>query len=227
MQDIEYKVIYSARRTLAISILPDATVIVRVPYRTPAKSITGLVSSKATWIRKHTDRFRNNPRKVDKKLFTNGEKHHYLGAEMALRIEKSSKPYCRFTDENIEIGTSYPEDPKAVRHILYQGYRIEANRVFPETMKRILREKESYGFKVSVLRIRTMKSRWGSCSSKGAISLNTELIRMPAIYLEYVILHELSHLRHHNHGASFYELLSELFPDWKEVRKELKRYSLG
>lgn len=227
MQDIEYKVVFSARRTLAISILPDASVIVRVPFRTPAKTITGLVSSKASWIRKHIDRFKSNPRKQDKKLFTDGEKHSVRGDEKVLCVEKSSKPYCRFTDNRIEVGTAYPEDPKAVRHILYQGYRIEANRVFPETMRRILKEKESYGFKVSVLKIRTMKSRWGSCSTKGVISLNTELIRMPAIYLEYVILHELSHLRHHNHGTGFYQLLSELFPGWKEVRKELKRYSLG
>lgn len=227
MQDIQYKVIYSARRTMAISILPDASVIVRVPYRTTDKAIKGLVSSKASWIIKHTDRFRSSNSGVQEKLFADGGKHLYRGEEKLLCVAKASRPCCRFIDHRIEIGTAYPDDPMAVRRILYQGYRLEANRLFPETLKRILKEKESYGFKVSVLKIRTMKSRWGSCTSRGVISLNTELIRLHDVYLEYVILHELCHLRHHNHGAGFYELLSELFPGWQAARKELKRYSLG
>lgn len=227
MHEIRYKVIYSARRTLAISILPDASVIVRVPYRTPEKTIKELVNSKASWIIKHTDRFRNNTRRVPEKLFADGGKHLFRGDEKMLLVENSARPYCRFTDQKIEIGTAHPDDPRAVKQILYQGYRIEANRVFPVILRKILKEKESYGFRVTALKIRTMRSRWGSCTSKGIISLNTELVRLPEIYLEYVILHELSHLRHHNHGAGFYELLSELFPGWKEARKELKKYSLG
>ncbi|HLN55368.1 MAG TPA: SprT family zinc-dependent metalloprotease [Bacteroidales bacterium] len=226
MQDIQYKVIFSARRTLAISILPDATVIVRAPYRTSEKTITKLVNEKASWILKHTEKFKSNIHRTPARMFADGERHLYRGTESALRVQKSARPYCRFVENSIEIGTAYPEESKAVRNILYQGYRNEANRIFPETLRRVLHEKESYGFKVSELRIRTMKSRWGSCSSRGIISLNTELIRLPEVYLEYVILHELCHLKHHNHGAGFYELLSEICPGWKETRKELKRYIL-
>lgn len=226
MQDIQYKVIYSARRTLAISILPDATVIVRAPYRTAERTIIKLVSSKASWILKHTEKFRNSSQSRPERRFTDGEKHLYRGMESALRVQKTTKPYCRFVDHTIEIGTASPEESSAVKHILYQGYRNEANRIFPETFRRILHEKQSYGFRVSQLKIRTMKSRWGSCSSRGIISLNTELIRLPEVYLEYVIMHELCHLKHHNHGAGFYELLSELFPGWQELRKELKGFSL-
>jgi hypothetical protein len=69
-----------------------------------------------------------------------------------------------------------------------------------------------------------MKSRWGSCSKKGIITLSTELIKLPDIYIEYVIIHELCHLKHHNHGKEYYNLLSELFPAWKNVRKDLRGY---
>ena len=79
-------------------------------------------------------------------------------------------------------------------------------------------------FKPTGLVIRTMKSRWGSCSRKGIITLSTELIKLPDIYIEYVIIHELCHLKHHNHGKEYYILLSELFPDWKKVRKDLREY---
>ena len=67
-------------------------------------------------------------------------------------------------------------------------------------------------------------TRWGSCSRKGLITLSTELIKLPDIYIEYVIIHELCHLKHHNHGKEYYNLLSELFPDWKKVRKDLREY---
>jgi predicted metal-dependent hydrolase len=69
-----------------------------------------------------------------------------------------------------------------------------------------------------------MRSRWGSCSKQGKITLSTELIKLPDIFLEYVIIHELCHLKHHNHGKEYYKLLSELFPDWKIVRKGLRDY---
>jgi predicted metal-dependent hydrolase len=69
-----------------------------------------------------------------------------------------------------------------------------------------------------------MKSRWGSCSSSGKIALSYDLIRLSKECREYVIIHELCHLRHHNHGKGFYDLLTELYPDWKKTRAEIKRY---
>jgi predicted metal-dependent hydrolase len=83
---------------------------------------------------------------------------------------------------------------------------------------------EDQMFKPTGLVIRTMKRRWGSCSTRGKITLSTELIKLPDLYIEYVIVHELCHLRHHNHGAGYYKLLSELFPEWRFVRKELRKY---
>jgi predicted metal-dependent hydrolase len=69
-----------------------------------------------------------------------------------------------------------------------------------------------------------MKKRWGSCSSKGKIAISYDLIRLDEIYAEYVIIHELCHLKHHNHSSNYYNLLSEVYPEWKKVREELKKY---
>lgn len=69
-----------------------------------------------------------------------------------------------------------------------------------------------------------MKGRWGSCNSKGRITLSTELIKIDGKYTEYVILHELCHLKHHDHSSAYYKLLAEVYPDWKTVRKELRKY---
>jgi predicted metal-dependent hydrolase len=69
-----------------------------------------------------------------------------------------------------------------------------------------------------------MKKRWGSCSSKGKIAISYDLIRLDEIYAEYVIIHELCHLKHHNHSANYYKLLSEVYPNWKKVKGELKKF---
>jgi hypothetical protein len=96
--------------------------------------------------------------------------------------------------------------------------------VFPDIMRSVLEKHKNQMFKPTGLVIRAMRRRWGSCSNKGIITLSTELIKLPDLFIEYVIIHELCHLKHHNHGSGYYELLSELFPEWRSVRKELRRY---
>jgi len=119
------------------------------------------------------------------------------------------------------------DDATAVKKLLYKGYKDEAFNVFPGMVSKALRTYEYQMFKPTGLVIRTMRRRWGSCSNKGVITLNTELIKLPDLYIEYVITHELCHLKHHNHGTGYYKLLSELFPDWKKVRNEMKKYVIN
>ena len=69
-----------------------------------------------------------------------------------------------------------------------------------------------------------MRSQWGSCSIEGKISLNTHLLKTPPALIDYVILHELCHLRHHNHGKRFYALMTKHMPDWQDRRRELNQY---
>jgi predicted metal-dependent hydrolase len=90
--------------------------------------------------------------------------------------------------------------------------------------REVLVNYNNFRFQPADFTVRTMKTRWGTCSSKGKIALSYDLVRLDDIYSEYVIIHELCHLKHHNHGAGFYELLSEVYPQWKEVREGLKKY---
>jgi hypothetical protein len=198
-------------------------VIVRVPLRTPRHTIARLVRKKASWILKHTNNCRNNLSKKPVRLYADGEIHMYRGHESILKIERSEKTYCRFHDGTIGMGMPVEASPHNVKILLYLGYRRAANSIFPEMLNMVLQKHANQHFKPAELAIRTMKSRWGSCSNRGKITLNTELVRLPDKYIEYVITHELCHLKHHNHGVGFYSLLSELFPDWKKTRKEMKK----
>jgi predicted metal-dependent hydrolase len=223
-KDIEFRVVYSGRRTIGISVLPDSSVVVRAPYLTTQKTINRLVQEKAAWIIKHRDRYKGKEHTKIKRQYINGEIHLFRGRESVLNIRKSDRPFVLFNDSVIEIGLNRTEDPQIVKWLLYQGYKNEARKIFPDLLKEVLRKYEDQMFRPAGLIIRTMKSRWGSCSHKGKITLSTELIKLSDVYIEYVILHELCHLRHHNHGAGYYKLLSELYPEWKTVRKDLRRY---
>jgi len=224
IEDIEFKVIYSRRRSIGISVLPDSSVIVRVPNLTPFKTISRIVTEKYDWIVKHRDNYRKLDKSSLSRSYSTGENHLFRGNESVLKIEKSEKSYIRFYDSTIELGINKPENFAAVKRLLYKGYKNEALVLFPELMKKVLKEHEEQMFKPTGLVVRTMKRRWGSCSSKGKITLSTELIKLSDLFIEYVITHELCHLKHHNHGSQYYKLLSQLFPEWKSVRKELRKY---
>lgn len=224
LEGIEFKVLYSRRRTLGISVLPDSSVIVRVPYLTSFKTITRIVNEKADWIIKHRDRYKGSNNNNLKRLYTDGETHLFRGRESVLKISKAARSCIRFYDGIIEMELEKNNDPIAIKRLLYKGLKDEAEKILPEMLSKAIKDHDAQMFDPSGLTIRTMKRRWGSCSNKGNITLSTELIKLPDEYIEYVIVHELCHLKHHNHGAHYYKLLSELYPEWKTVRKEMRRY---
>ena len=224
IEEIEFKVVYSRRSTIGISVLPDSSVIVRVPYLTSLKTINRIVKEKYFWVIKHRDNYRELDNSSRNKSYTSGETYLFRGKESLLKIEKSAKPYVIFFDSTIELGTEKTDDPETVRRLLYKGYKNEAITHFPILMRKVLSEHENEKFKPEGLIIRTMKRRWGSCSNKGIVTLSTELIKLSDQYIEYVITHELCHLKHHNHGPNFYKLLTEIYPEWKTVRRELRKY---
>lgn len=224
LADIEFRIVYSRRRTLGISILPDSSVVVRAPYRASLRSISRIVLDKADWIIKHRDHYRQKHHiKLNGSLIS-GEKQHFRGKDHVLSIIESQKLYVTFGEDTIELGVPDTHDNHVIKRLLYAGFKNEASRLFPEMFSSALIKHENQMFRPTGLIIRTMKSRWGSCSRKGIITLSTELIKLPDYCIEYVIIHELCHLRHHNHGKEYYKLLTELFPDWKKVRKELRDY---
>jgi predicted metal-dependent hydrolase len=224
IEGIEFRVVYSRRRTIGISVLPDSSVIVRVPYLTSGRTIERIVREKMAWIIKHRDNYRKNPGIKKSRRYADGEMHLYRGNEYLLRLEIAKKLYVRLSDNTIEAGVITGADEAFVKRLLYAWYKNEANNVLPTMFNQVLENLKDLHFKPSGLVIRTMKRRWGSCSSKRIVTLSTELIKLPDRYIEYVIIHELCHLRHHNHGSGYYRLLSELCPDYAILRKELRHY---
>ena len=220
-----YKIVYSKRRTLGISILPDATVVVRAPRRTSQAAIEQLIASKQSWINKHIANIKKRIETTSPLSFSNGSLHRFKGNSLALNVFKTKKRFVKFNDKTIDIGIEEPENELIIKKILKQAYKTEAEKVLPEMFYEIIGLNKNYNFKPTALVIRTMKRQWGSCSTKNKITLNSELIKLDEKYIKYVITHELCHLQYHNHGKLFYKLLSEFYNDWKTMRKEMRGFT--
>jgi predicted metal-dependent hydrolase len=223
-QIINYKIVYSRRRSIGISVGPDSGVIVRAPYRTSIKTIENLVLSKSAWIKKHIENYKVAKRISNQKVFSDMKPVLFRGKEYYIRIIESKSYFIRLAENEIEIGLKNIIEREKAILMLEKWYRSIAEGIFRKKFEEILVRFENYNFAPIAFSVRVLKRRWGSCTSKGKITISSELVKLDDIYLEYVILHELCHLRHHNHGKEFYKLLSEVFPEWKQRRNELKKY---
>ncbi len=224
--ELNYNVIFSRRRSISIIVSPDKGVTVRAPFRTSMKAIDRYVSEKSSWIEKHTNKFSKLTR-INQMQYKDGESIHLLGKTMILRIVESDQLFVRISDNYLEVGVNKAVETRMIRILLDRWYRNKAQKVFSIRLTQLLEKYRKYGFNPSGFTVRTLKSRWGSCNSKGKITLNTQLVKLNESYIDYVITHELCHLRYRNHGKEFYRLLGELVPDYKTKRKELKKYITG
>jgi predicted metal-dependent hydrolase len=221
---IKYKVVYSGRRTIGINITPDKGVTIRAPYRTSISTIEKVVASKSDWIRKYLERYSNLKRLNGDNTFADGDRILFRGQGYTLRVIESERGNVVLSGGEIIVSLTVSHDSEKIRQALRRWYNRQAAALFGSKMNELLQKYAAYRFSPTGFSVRTMRRRWGSCTSRGKITLNSELVKLEDIYTEYVILHELCHLHHPNHGIEYYRLLGEVFPQWKSVRKELKNY---
>ena len=113
-------------------------------------------------------------------------------------------------------------DETRTKNLLLSWYKDRAHEKFDESFERCWPKFKGRGFLRPGLKIRHMKTRWGSLSKSGTLTLNVNLIQAPRDCIDYVITHELCHLEHHNHSAEFYRLLEKMMPDWEARKHKLE-----
>lgn len=197
----------------------------KAPYRTPERTIDRFVTEKSEWIQKALDKFSVLVRLDKPEGYSDGETVLLFGKEHTVRLIHGSRYHVKLgSGSTIEITWSDHNDPLLIREILESWFSFVAKQKLPGEFKEVLLKYIDHGLSPTGLRVRKMKTRWGSCSTKGGIALSYDLIRLDSKCREYVMVHELCHLRHHNHGKGFYDFLTDLYPGWKEARAEIKKY---
>ena len=141
---------------------------------------------------------------------------------LVIQIDEDVSERVKLKGPYFRIYSHQKGDREHVKAQLDEWYRAHAEDKFAERLEEASKVMRKYGVEKPPMRVRRMKKRWGSCTSRGHILLNLDLIRAPRLCIDYVIAHELCHLKYPNHGTEFYNLLSRVMPDWKEIKARLR-----
>lgn len=217
---INYSLEYLSRKTMGIYVHPDCTVEVKVPCDATLEKIREHVRRRAPWIIKQQNHFREFGLRMPKRKYVSGESHLYLGRQYMLRITKSEQNRVLYHSNILEVEC---KDKSRAKEILMVWYRKRALIKIMEYAEPLIERFKVYGVSPLSFEIREMKTKWGSCTQNGKITLNTELIHASRICIEYVIIHELCHLVHKNHTKAFYELLEHEMPQWMKWKMKLEK----
>lgn len=218
-KEINYELSYQDRKTLGIRVYPDGKVRVIAPCDTSNEKLQNKLKEKAPWIiRQQLDFLSYHPLTPPRK-YINGETHLYLGRQYKLRIEEAPQNKVKLLRGRLLV---FRKPNIKAESLLTNWYRKKAHMHFKDILQKVLPLFARYNIPKPELLIRQMPTRWGSCTPKGKVILNPELIKAPKGSIEYVIIHELCHLIHHNHTKAFYELQETIMPDWKKWKERLE-----
>ena len=226
-KQIAYTLLYSARKTLGIDVHPDLSVVVTDPNGSADDAVAQRVKKRAAWIIEQQRFFENYLPAIPPREYVSGESHRYLGRQYRLRVHKADADAVKLARGQINVGLVDTTKKDRVRALVTRWFAARAETVFHEQFTACVERAARHGIEADTFHIRRMKNRWGSCTSEGHILLNPDLILAPATCIEYVIAHELCHLKEHNHGSGFYRLLTALLPDWEQRRQRLNQCVAG
>jgi predicted metal-dependent hydrolase len=220
--EISYTLVLSNRRSTTIQVHRDRSVRVLAPRHSSKRSIEKIVSERADWILKKQKQFSAMPSCSMKELeFTTGESLFFLGNDYPLQIA-TGRTGVELINGNLCLSAPKSSSREQRRKILQKWYRQQSEQIFAERILLCMQTVKQIGIKKAPeWKARVLKRSWGSCSGKGRLNLNIELVSAPLPCIDYVILHELCHLKEHNHSPRFYKLIDKVCPDWKLLRKEL------
>lgn len=217
-----YRLHYASRTTLQIRVHPDLRVTAMAPHGRNPEDVDAKVRSRVAWIRRQQRELGLYQPLPQPRRFVSGETHRYLGRQYRLKLSEGSDG-VRLQHPFLLVSTPSPADGAQVQGLVDAWYRQRAGEVFPERLGHCIRLLRPVIATMPRLHIRAMTRRWGSCSRAGTITLNVDLVKVPTTCLDYVIVHELCHLREPNHGAGYYDLLSRFMPDWRHRRTRLNQ----
>lgn len=226
-EKIQYKIVRSNRKTVAIQLLEDGNVEVSAPFSVTKKQIDEIIKDKISWILKKQEELKRIyiEKNIDRK-FEDGEKISYLGKEFSLKIIKAKEyiqPKVVIDNDNMVIYINekfIDKDAKENIRNIIKKWLVERFR--DVAVDRIKKYSFLIGVNPTKITIREQKTRWGSCSSKGNINLNWKLVMAPMEVIDYVIVHELCHMIEMNHSKNYWNIVSTVMPDYKNHRKWLK-----
>lgn len=217
---IDFRLEYSDRKSLGITVTPEMEVLVKAPLDTTLEKVKEKIRKKAPWIIKQQSFFLSFQPKTPKRKYVSGETHLYLGRQYRLQIQIGIEESVKLKGKFIEVTT---HDKSRSKALVNNWYLKHAQTQFQAIAAPLIEKFKKYGVEPSEIVLRDMPTRWGSCTPKGKIILNPELIKAPKGCIEYVIIHELCHLIHFDHTKKFFELQEKEMKNWQSWKIKLEK----
>jgi len=222
-QTIHFHLKKSDRKTLGIEVHPDLSVWAIAPNKSTLPEIKKVISKRASWIVKQQRYFEQFLPRTPEREYVSGETHFYLGRRYILRIRKSTTNEVKLKGGELIVYYIKDKSTDLIKHLLTEWYYKHAHKKFNQEFKKSISKFKAFNLELPPLEIRRMKNRWGSCTPKGKIILNPEIIKTPTHCIEYVVTHEICHLIHPNHSKAFYQLQNSIMPDWEKWKDRLEK----
>lgn len=212
---------------LRIRVTPKNGTVVTMPWFFPYEKARDFAKSHLDWIKTNLEKIQ----KIKKNTTIFDENTDFTTKNHKLVILKKDikKGFTSIKDGVVTVNfaleddISAPENQEKIRAAIIEAFRLEAKDYLPQRTEFLARK---FGLKYRDLTVKNLTSRWGSCSGRNNINLNLHLIRLPYELIDYVILHELAHIREKNHSEKFWKFLSSLLPEAIELNKKLKFYKM-
>lgn len=214
-QGMTIKIVRTRRKkTLAVKV-EGGDVSVIVPERTSLSHIESLVARKSNWIQQKLLQ-QDNQAPVKKHEYIEGERFLYLGDEKTLNIVTGTTKSIKINDSSIIVSSNQAPTPNNIKNRLKKWYQTQAQLYLAKRTKYFAK---IIGVKPRLVNTRTYSARWGCCSNRREITYNWQIIMAPEHIIDYIVVHELCHIKEHNHSPEYWALLEAVMPDYKE-RKE-------
>jgi predicted metal-dependent hydrolase len=215
---MQIQIIKKDVKNINIKIKPNCEVILTAPTKTTNEHITNILKKRADWIDKKIAFFQNH-KQPKAKEYVSGENFTYLGRNYRLKVVESQEESAKLQRGYLTLSVNDKSDYQRKKRLIQKWYNQKAKQHFEKALKKY---QPIVNKEIKSLKIREMKTRWGSCNAlKSYINLNSILITKPTYCIEYVVFHELAHLIHPNHSKRFYNYLSTHMPDWQMRKKRL------
>lgn len=222
---IAYSWCHSRRTTLGLTVRPDKTVSVRVPLRTSVRSTREFVADRAEWILKVWKRLDAQPSRHEQSSCS-GALFMFHGERFQLIFETGTPLSLQIRDNFLVMTSADLLSEADVGRMIDSWYRKQAARIVTERSSACHYMMRSEEIPLPPITLRSMKTRWGSYSYRtGRITLNINLVKTPPACLDYVIIHELCHIKLRHHGPDFWQLVARYQPDYLLLRRQLRQYS--
>ena len=211
MNDIQYKIVRSNRKSIALVIDGRANLVIRAPNNIKDSDISCLIAKKKRWIAEKQHKVSVFNEKHSPVIIETGESVLYIGNTYT--IMKNSNPEVQFSSANILIPNEFSKADMVV------WMKEEAKKIL---LERVNNYASLMGTNYSKLHLSDAKARWGSCSAKGNLNLSWRLVMCPMSVIDYVVVHELSHIEYKNHSSCFWARVKTVLPNYKEQQEWLR-----